>query len=273
MAFIDRLDPELARVFATMPLEDYRDWTDLPATRAIAARMFAARTAGMTDSPHVAKEDHAVPGPDGAPAVPIRIYRPAGASGPLPCLFWIHGGGFVLGSLAMDDFVMQHYVETIGCVAVSVEYRLAPEHPFPSAIDDCYAALTWTFAHAAALGIDPERIAVGGASAGGGLAAGLVLLARDRAEIAISFQMLIYPMLDDRSTTPRATRSPTHGSGTARQTTTAGAPTWAPIRGVRRSRLMRPRRAPTTCTTCLRPISWWEHRTSSWTRTSPTRSD
>jgi acetyl esterase/lipase len=101
----------------------------------------------------------------------------------------------------LDDLAMQHTVDAVGCVAVSVEYRLAPEHPFPAPVEDCYAALAWMSEHAAELGVDPTRIAVGGASAGGGLAAGLVLLARDRGKVAVAFQLLIYPMIDDRDAT------------------------------------------------------------------------
>ena len=92
---------------------------------------------------------------------------------------------------------MQHIVETVGCAAVSVEYRLAPEHPFPAPVEDCYAALKWTYDNAPELGIDPSRIAVSGGSAGGGLAAGLVLLARDRGEVPVLYQLLIYPMIDN----------------------------------------------------------------------------
>lgn len=131
--------------------------------------------------------------------MPIRIYRPAGHGSPLPCLVWAHGGGYVLGNIARTDLAMQRIVLAVGCAVVSVEYRLAPEHPFPAPLEDCYATLTWTIAYAAALGIDPHRVAVGGASAGGGLAAGLALLARDRREVAIAFQFLVYPMLDDRT--------------------------------------------------------------------------
>jgi acetyl esterase/lipase len=163
--------------------------------------MIAMLSADLQDSPHVRKQDRSVPGPVGAPPVPVRVYRPTEAVAALPCLLWIHGGGMVLGSLAMDDFSLQRIVETIGCVAVSVDYRLAPEHPFPAPIEDCYAALKWTHANAAELGVDPRRIAIGGASAGGGLAAGLVLLARDRGEVPVVFQWLIYPMLDDRNIT------------------------------------------------------------------------
>jgi acetyl esterase/lipase len=201
MSFVDLLDPELAAVLQTLPTEGFLNWQDLPGTRAEMERMFAALTADLHDSPTVSKEDRTVPGPAGAPEVPVRIYRPVGMAAALPCLFWIHGGGMVLGSMAMDDYNVQHVVDAVGCVAVSVEYRLAPEHPFPAPTEDCYAALKWTHAQAANLGADPRRIAVGGASAGGGLAAGLVLLARDRGEVPVAFQWLIYPMLDDRNQT------------------------------------------------------------------------
>jgi acetyl esterase/lipase len=117
-------------------------------------------------------------------------------------ILYLHGGGYVMGSFEMDDAKFDRYCQDFGCVGVSVEYRLAPEHPFPAPVEDCYAALEWTHAQAAELGIDPTRIAVGGASAGGGLAAGLVLLARDRGDVPVAFQWLIYPMLDDRNRTP-----------------------------------------------------------------------
>lgn len=142
--------------------------------------------AGSPDSPHVAKEDRSVPGPAGAPQVPVRVYRPRASTGTLPALFWIHGGGYVLGSLEQDDISMQHIVETVGCVVVSVDYRLAPEYPFPAPVEDCYAALKWMYDHSTELGIDPSRIAVSSGSAGGGLATGLVLLARDRGEVPVS---------------------------------------------------------------------------------------
>jgi acetyl esterase/lipase len=197
-----RLDPELAVALQAIPIEAVVNWDDLPATRERMKTMLATTTAGLPDSPRVDEEDRAVPGPMGAPAVPVRVYRPAGRTGSLPALFWIHGGGYVLGDLQQDDFLMRHIVEEVGCIAVSVGYRLAPEHPFPAPLEDCYAALTWTLGHAAELGVDPARIAVGGASAGGGLAAGLVLLARDRVEVPVAFQLLVYPMIDDRDATP-----------------------------------------------------------------------
>ena len=198
MDFSAKLDPELAVALRTFPAENI-NWQDLPATRSAFELQFTAMRRDFPDSARVVKEDRQIPGPPGAPDVPIRIYRPADHGGPLPCLVWAHGGGYVLGNIARTDLAMQRIVLAVDCAVVSVEYRLAPEHPFPAPLEDCYAALTWTIAHAATLGIDPHRVAVGGASAGGGLAAGLALLARDRREVAIACQFLVYPMLDDRT--------------------------------------------------------------------------
>ncbi|MGH0035516.1 MAG: alpha/beta hydrolase [Myxococcota bacterium] len=151
----------------------------------------------------ILQEDRRVPGPEGAPDVPVRIYRPSVSSGePTAGLFEIHGGGFITGSIEMMDAWCQQAVEQLGVVVVSVEYRLAPEHPFPAAPEDCYAALGWMSRSAGDLGIDPERIAVVGQSAGGGLAAATALLARDRGGPAIRLQVLEIPELDDRLDTP-----------------------------------------------------------------------
>lgn len=194
-------DPELVVALQAFPVGDSLAWDDLPAVREFGRQMFEALATNFPDSPHVMKEDRLVPGPEGAPEVPVRVYRPAASTGTLPGLLWIHGGGYVLGSIQQDDLLMQHIVEVVGCLALSVEYRLAPEYPFPAPVEDCYAALKWMASHAAELGVDPARIAVGGASAGGGLAAGLVLLACNRGEVPVAFQLLIYPMIDDRDTT------------------------------------------------------------------------
>lgn len=107
-----------------------------------------------------------------------------------------------MGSVASDDLVCMALAVDVDCLVTSVEYRLAPEHPHPAPVEDCYAGLRWLVGQAATLGVDPSRIAIGGASAGGGLAAALGLMARDRGEIDILFQLLIYPMLDDRNDTP-----------------------------------------------------------------------
>jgi acetyl esterase/lipase len=151
-------------------------------------------------------EDRLVPGPFGDSELPIRIYRPRTAIGALPALYWMHGGGMVMGSVDLDDALLADAVDRFGFAAISVEYRLAPEYPDPIPIKDCYAGLCWVSARGAMLGIDPERIAVGGASAGGGLAAGLALLARDRSGPNIAFQLLLEPMLDDRSITFSSTQ-------------------------------------------------------------------
>jgi triacylglycerol lipase len=140
-----------------------------------------------------------VPGPDGAPDIQLHIYRPEGAEKPLPAIFHIHGGGYVGGSAAQLEFAHRPLCKGLRCVIVSVDYRLAPEHVFPAAIEDCYAGLRWTVAHAEQLGIDTTRLGVMGESAGGGLAAALALLVRDRGEYKFAFQHLTYPMLDDRT--------------------------------------------------------------------------
>lgn len=128
--------------------------------------------------------------------VGVRLYRPADAGAPGPGLLWIHGGGYVIGTAQQDDELCRRFVRELGVTVVSVDYRLAPEHPYPAPLEDCYSALTWL---AALPAVDPARVAIGGASAGGGLAAALALLARDRGEVTPALQLLAYPMLDDRS--------------------------------------------------------------------------
>ncbi|MEU4690416.1 alpha/beta hydrolase [Actinoplanes sp. NPDC023714] len=139
----------------------------------------------------VVREDH--PG--------VRVYRPAGHTAMLPGILYIHGGGMVQGSVAGADGDAAMLCAEVGAVVVSVEYRLAPEHPYPAALDDCYAALTWMCGAAAGLGLDPGRVAIYGPSAGGGLAIATALAARDRGGPAVRFLMPIYPMLDDRNET------------------------------------------------------------------------
>lgn len=142
-----------------------------------------------------------VPGPPGAPAIGVHIYRPEDAAVPLSAIYHIHGGGYVLGTAKELEPVHCALVKELGCALVSVDYRLAPETVFPGAIEDCYAGLAWLFAEADALGIDRRRIGVMGESAGGGFAAALALLARDRGAYPLAFQHLLYPMLDDRTCT------------------------------------------------------------------------
>lgn len=182
------------------------------------------------EPPGVKVSDHMAPGPDDAPEVMVRIYRPAHLGPDAPALYWIHGGGLVMGSVATEDLQCMALALEADCIVASVEYRLAPEHPHPAPIEDCYAGLRWLVGQAARVGVDPSRIAIGGASAGGGMAAALGLLVRDRKEIEIVFRLLTYPMLDDRNDMP-SSRYVTHPeSGTER-----------PIRqGGRRCQAMRP---------------------------------
>lgn len=140
-----------------------------------------------------------VPGPAGAPEITLTIYKPRAAKNALPCIYHIHGGGYVGGSAAQLEPLHRPAAHALNCLIVSVDYRLAPEHRFPAAIEDCYAGLAWLFANADALGVDRARVGVMGESAGGGLAAALALLARDRGEYKLAFQHLIYPMIDDRT--------------------------------------------------------------------------
>jgi acetyl esterase/lipase len=134
--------------------------------------------------------------PSGAGA---RLYRPTAAAAPTAALLWIHGGGYLLGSPEQDDALCRRYVQRLGIVVAAARYRLAPEHPYPIPLQDCYQVLTWL---AGLPGVDADRIAIGGASAGGGLAAALGFLARDRGEVSPVLQVLSYPMLDDRTVGP-----------------------------------------------------------------------
>jgi acetyl esterase/lipase len=186
------VDPELAQILS-----------QLPSFELSAATLPALRTMEFPSDAPVAAEVHRVerelPGPSGAPAVRALFYTPPAAGGPLPAVLHIHGGGYVMGVPEMNDARNRQLARDVGCAVLSVDYRLAPETPFPGGIEDCYAALLWLHRHAAQLGVDAERIAISGESAGGGLAASLALLARDRGEVPVCFQQLIFPMIDDRT--------------------------------------------------------------------------
>ncbi|PRC42296.1 alpha/beta hydrolase [Mycobacterium sp. ITM-2017-0098] len=143
-----------------------------------------------------------------ASGVTVRLFRPSGmTSSSGPALLWIHGGGYVIGEAAQDDVLCRRFAKELGATVVSVDYRLAPEHPYPTPVEDCYAALRWM---AKLPSVDPERVAIGGASAGGGLAATLALLARDRGEIPLAAQLLVYPMIDDRTVERSGLDNPGH---------------------------------------------------------------
>jgi len=189
MSTRDLLDPQLAATVAS--IEVSLDAEGL-------ARLRRSRVAPST-SDRVARHDHVVPGDV---EVPVRVHRPIDVEGPLPALFWIHGGGYVVGTHLNDDPMFEDLCPRLGIVGVTVGYRLAPEVAYPGAIEDCYLALRWTVDHATELGVRPDRIGIGGVSAGGGLAAALALMARERGGPGVAFQLLDSPMLDDRQITP-----------------------------------------------------------------------
>lgn len=196
-------DPELAAALVMMPEVDL---SDLAAARAAQARQLAVAI-GASDTAGVDVGELLAPGPHGAPDVTLRVYRPqrrTRAADPLPVVYGIHGGGFVLGSPDVDHDWNLLLCRELEVLVVSVDYRLAPEHPFPAALEDCYAGLCALTDDAGALGIRADRIAVWGDSAGAGLAAALTLLCRDRGGPGVCFQHLCSPALDDRLETPSA---------------------------------------------------------------------
>ncbi len=193
-------DPEFEPLIPMLP--SISDLSSLDSIREMRANT-AALTVPAPDRDDVINEDRMIPGPAGAPDVPIRIYRPKRDSNAIrPAVIEIHGGGFVIGSIEMMDAWCQRVAAEIDAIVVSVEYRLAPEAPYPAGLEDCYAALSYTAGNAEQLEIDPTRIAIAGQSAGGGLAAATALLARERGGPALCFQLLEIPELDDRLDTP-----------------------------------------------------------------------
>ena len=181
---VDEIHPDLRRVARFAPRQFVYPWS-LPLLRRL-----PMGTRSSDDGVDV------VDLPSGAGA---RLYRPTAAAAPTAALLWIHGGGYLLGSPEQDDALCRRYVQRLGIVVAAARYRLAPEHPYPIPLEDCYTVLTWL---AGLPGVDADRIAIGGASAGGGLAAALGFLARDRGEVSPVLQVLSYPMLDDRTVGP-----------------------------------------------------------------------
>jgi acetyl esterase len=182
----------------------------IPPTHTLApadARRFYLERRRFTqpDAPEVAQvRDLSADGPHGP--VPLRLYRPAGAApGALPVLVYYHGGGWVIGDLDTHDVLCRQLANGSGCAVVAVDYRMGPEHRFPAAVDDCIAATRWVSRHAASLGIDAARLAVGGDSAGGNLAAVVAIAARDAGDLPVAFQLLIYPATDQRRIAPSHT--------------------------------------------------------------------
>jgi acetyl esterase len=191
-------DPELVPWLSMIPVLDRTD--PVGARRAVA--QMTANVAPYASAVPLTITDIQVPGPASAPDVPVRIFRPRDADAPLPVVLWIHGGGFTLGSVDLDANGAAQVAAECGALVASVEYRLAPENPYPAGLEDCYAVLCWVAANAARLGGDGERLVVSGESAGGGLAAAVSLLARDRRGPAVRHQFLFVPELDDRLDTP-----------------------------------------------------------------------
>jgi triacylglycerol lipase len=203
------IDPEVLPILELIPSVELNLET-------LAQLRQVAPFADFALAPEQTPEVVLVPSPDGTPDIPLRIFKPRGQRATRPAIFHIHGGGYVSGSAAMMDLANAARAAEHNAVVASVDYRLAPEARFPCAIEDCYTGLRWLADNAVRLGVDPDRIAIMGESAGGGLAAALALLARDRGGPKISAQFLIYPMLDHR----------TGGADDVRQNHTIGEFVW-----------------------------------------------
>ena len=187
------LDPQAKQV---LDLINSAPTYDLDATAAEAREFFAQMNTPDASIPVTRIEDRTIPGPAGE--IPVRIYAPAtpDEEPQLPVLVYFHGGGFVIGDIDTHDGPCRALAQGAGCMVVSVDYRLAPENPFPAAPEDCYAATAWVAENAAEIGADPNRVAVGGDSAGGNLAAVVALMSRDRQGPALCHQLLVYPVTD-----------------------------------------------------------------------------
>lgn len=198
MSFEDRIDPELVPALGLFPAEMITAIGDDPhAARAMLAPLMDAMAEALPPT-ETQIEERTIPGPDGD--IPIAIYQPA-TPAPRPGLLMVHGGGYVVGS-EREDLNGIGYADHVGCTVVSVGYRMAPEFTYQAAIADSFAGLNWMFDNADDLGVDASRIAIGGASAGGGSTAGLALYNRDNDGPNVVFQLLVYPMIDDTHETP-----------------------------------------------------------------------
>ncbi len=250
------LDPELE---AFVPLFPPADLTDPVTARENLAKLAAAAPAA--DTAFMQIEDRTVPAD---PDVAVRIYRPHQPQG---TIVWLHGGGFVMGNLDTEQPWATRIADASGAVLMSVGYRLAPEHRFPAALDDAYAVLCWTARHAAELGIDPEWVAVGGHSAGAGLAAAVALRARDQQGPPIRYQLLNQPELDDRQETWSARQF----TDTPWMTRDKLAATWRHYLGSTPASPYAARRGPSIWPACHPPTSLPRSSTRFVTKASPTR--
>ena len=213
------IDPELIPLLDMLPpLNPTRE--SLPQIRAMFDEMTDQMLATLPEAPDISVSEHHIPGPQGAPDVRVLVSLPKNASTPTPALLWMHGGGYLWDNADRAYPLVKGMIAATGCAAVSVDYRLAPETPHPGPVEDCYAALKWLYTHAEELGVDASRIAIGGESAGAGLAAALAHLTRDHGEVPLLFQLLMYPMLDDRTATA-TDLPPTPVSTSGQLTTTA----------------------------------------------------
>jgi acetyl esterase len=191
------MDGELAMVLAGLPVFEAGDAGDARSR----ARAYSADRPAVPGRDALDISEVLAGAPPAGDPVPVRIYRPRAGAASGAGAVYLHGGGFVAGDLDTEDLRCVRLAHDAGCVVVSVDYRLAPEHRYPAALDDAYAVLTWTAESAPTLGADPARIGVVGASSGGNLAAATALLARDRGGPPVAFQLLVYPTLDDRRLT------------------------------------------------------------------------
>ncbi|MFI9273141.1 alpha/beta hydrolase fold domain-containing protein [Kitasatospora sp. NPDC052896] len=196
------IDSELAAALRAVPIgpNGVFDLTDIPATRQAVRALAESIASTIPDEPTVTAHEIHVPRAE-APAVPVLLLRPQDAPGPLPVIVWFHGGGQVLGFAAQDAPWLKQLCVALGCAVAAVDYRLAPETPAPGAAEDGYTAYRWISDNATDLGLDPSRVGLAGQSGGGGIAAATALLIRDRGAATPLFQLLMYPMLDDRNAT------------------------------------------------------------------------
>lgn len=217
------IDPELLNILEQMPSLETSANTITAMREALADWKL-----GAPDAAEVDREERFVPVADGR-KVRILVYSPK-STAPTGGLLWVHGGGMVMGTPEINDAPNRYLAQQAGCVVVAVAYSLAPESPYPAGLEDCYAALQWMHREAATLGIPRDRIAVAGESGGGALCAGLSLLVRDREELSLSSQFLMFPMLDDRTGT-QADPAPMPFSGEFVWTRTSNRFCWQSVLG------------------------------------------
>ncbi|MBN1191434.1 MAG: alpha/beta hydrolase [Dehalococcoidales bacterium] len=198
--YVERLDREVAESVKKSLGQGGMDLSNPKKARIISDQMSARLVEQRTEFRGVVSEDRKIPGLPEGTELDARVYQAENRTGLSPVLLWMPGGGYVVGDVELDDLLCRQLTLAGECVVVAVNYRRAPEYPYPIPLEDCYTALKWLATQADELRINLSCMCVGGASAGGGLSAGLALLARDRGEIKLAWQLLLYPMIDDRNT-------------------------------------------------------------------------